>query len=257
MLIDRPSIKQASRILMRETRPSVYPVTLLYLVIVTVIQTIISVLSGVTTFYQNVFTYANMNAVLTYEDLLNLIPRPGLVSEILIVALALTLAIVSAGYQFYCLKVSRRIPGSYRDVVSGFNSLGKVAAIAVIQAVFIFLWSMLFVIPGIIAAYRYRMSYYILYDHPDMRAIDCIRASKRMMQGNKWTLFTLHLSFLGWMILSCIISIFLEALVRFSFPILEIYITPYMGITEANFYNALLLYEQQRTSGTPSGPGVF
>jgi hypothetical protein len=70
---------------MRETRPSVYPVTLLYLVIVTVIQTIISVLSGVTTFYQTSLL-RNMNAVLTYVDLLNLIPG-WLVSEILIVAL--------------------------------------------------------------------------------------------------------------------------------------------------------------------------
>ena len=195
MFIDIAALKNSSRVIMRETRPGVYPVAVLYIVITTVISSLIAVLSGATEFYRNAMTAISMNTAVTYGDLINLMPRPQLISEILIVVLSLTSMIVGAGYEFYCLKVSRRVAASYRDVVSGFNELGKVVAICVLRAVFVFLWSLLFVIPGIVAAYRYSMAFYVLYDHPEMSAMDCIRESKRLMRGNKGLLFVTHLSF--------------------------------------------------------------
>ena len=60
-----------------------------------------------------------------------------------------------------------------------------------------FLWSLLFVIPGIIAAYRYSMAHYILMDHPEMTGSEAIEASKALMTGRKWKLFCLQFSFIG------------------------------------------------------------
>ena len=65
-----------------------------------------------------------------------------------------------------------------------------------------FLWSLLLFIPGIIKAYSYAMTPYILAAYPDVRAKDALKLSMRMMEGHKLELFVLHLSFIGWAILS-------------------------------------------------------
>ncbi len=88
------------------------------------------------------------------------------------------------------------------------------------------LWSLLFVIPGIIAAYRYSMALYVLIDNPELGALECLRRSKEMMRGNKFKLFVLELSFIGWILLATI-------------PLVNIYVMPYMETTVCNFYNAV------------------
>ena len=65
---------------------------------------------------------------------------------------------------------------------------------------------MLFIIPGLIATYRYAMAPYIMAEHPEMGIMEAIEASKQMMDGNKWSLFCLDFSFIGWMILSVLTS---------------------------------------------------
>lgn len=70
---------------------------------------------------------------------------------------------------------------------------------------FIVLWSMLFVIPGIVKSYSYSMTYYILNDHPEYTANEAITASRKMMDGYKMKAFLLDLSFLGWFILGSLV----------------------------------------------------
>jgi uncharacterized membrane protein len=60
---------------------------------------------------------------------------------------------------------------------------------------------MLFVIPGIVKSYAYSMSYYVSLDHPEFSSTECIDESQRLMDGHKWELFCLDLSFIGWYIL--------------------------------------------------------
>lgn len=92
-----------------------------------------------------------------------------------------------------------------------------------------FLWSLLFVIPGIVKAYEYRMIPYLLADHPDMTMEEAFARSKEMMSGQKWRAFVLDLSFIGWYILSA-----------FTFGILAIfYVSPYKHMTDAALYEAL------------------
>lgn len=93
---------------------------------------------------------------------------------------------------------------------------------------FVELWSLLLVIPGIIKAYAYAMTPFILEEHPEMSAYDAIKYSEKMMMGHKWDLFILGLSFIGWGILACL-----------TFGIGFLWLTPYMELAYCEFYEDL------------------
>lgn len=98
------------------------------------------------------------------------------------------------------------------------------------------LWTMLFIIPGIVKSYEYQMIPYLLAENPQMSREQAFAESKRMMSGQKWRAFVLDLSFIGWNILSAI-----------TLGILGIfYVQPYMDATHAALYEALRY-------GTPYG----
>ena len=94
-----------------------------------------------------------------------------------------------------------------------------------LMGVFVFLWSMLFVIPGIIKAFSYAMTPYILEEHPELTANEAIDHSRAMMKGHKFDLFWLYLSFIGWGIL-CI----------FTLGIGLLWLVPYMQTAQSSFY---------------------
>ena len=94
-----------------------------------------------------------------------------------------------------------------------------------LMSVFVFLWSMLFVIPGIIKAFSYAMTPYILEEHPELTANEAIDHSRAMMKGHKFDLFWLYLSFIGWGIL-CIPTL----------GIGTFWLIPYMQTAQASFY---------------------
>lgn len=97
------------------------------------------------------------------------------------------------------------------------------------RALYTFLWSLLFVIPGIIKTYEYRMIPYILAENPQIDRKEAFRLSKSMMDGEKWRTFVLDLSFLGWRILGV-----------FTCGILNVFYTnPYQECTNAELYNTL------------------
>lgn len=92
-----------------------------------------------------------------------------------------------------------------------------------------FLWTLLFIIPGVIKAYEYRMIPYLLAEHPDMPMEVAFAESKRLMSGNKWHAFLLDLSFIGWGLVSII-----------TFGIAGIfYVSPYKNMTDASLYETL------------------
>lgn len=105
----------------------------------------------------------------------------------------------------------------------------KTAAIARIrQTILVLLWSLLFIIPGIMAAYSYAMTSYILAEHPDMLPGDAIARSRELMAGNRWRLFCLGFSFIGWDILSAM-----------TMGIGGLWLTPYKQAAIAAFYRDL------------------
>ena len=94
---------------------------------------------------------------------------------------------------------------------------------------FILLWSLLFLIPGIVKGYSYRMVPYIMAEHPEMTGTEAITLSRKMMQGNKWRAFVFDLSFLGWEILGALTA-----------GILDIFwVRPYKAAANAELYRAI------------------
>lgn len=104
----------------------------------------------------------------------------------------------------------------------------KSILVEILVFVFTFLWSLLFVIPGIIKAFSYSMSMYILAENPQMTSLEAINESKRIMHGHKMDLFVLYLSFIPWYLL-----------VMITFGIAGIYVAPYMYMTITNFYKSI------------------
>lgn len=116
------------------------------------------------------------------------------------------------------------------DVLFAFkNSYLNVAKTMFLQGLYIALWSLLLVIPGVIKAYEYRMVIYLIAENPGMSSKEAFAKSKEMMNGQKWNAFVLDLSFIGWHILGIC-----------TFGILEtFYVMPYTLLTNAELYHAL------------------
>lgn len=132
------------------------------------------------------------------------------------------------GVAMFSLGIARDTFVEIKTVFAGFSHFFLALRTHLLRFLFIFLWALLLIIPGIIAAISYSMTFFILADEPNLSALDALKKSKRMMQGFKWKLVTLHLRFIGWAILSV-----------FSFGIGFIWLTPYIKVTEAKFYDDL------------------
>lgn len=136
--------------------------------------------------------------------------------------------VIRQGYALYLLKQHDRREPQLNDLFSQFHRFGDGFCLAFLEGLYIFLWSLLLIIPGIVASYRYAMAPFILQENPDMTASEAIEASKQMMDGHKGELFTLHLTFIGW-----------EILCLFTAGIGLLWLNPYMNAAEAAFYRDL------------------
>ena len=145
-------------------------------------------------------------------------------------AISVVLYIFGAGFLIFIFNTIKRSGAVYGNLLDGFGLAGKLILLALLQGLFIFLWSLLLVIPGIIAAYRYRMAKFLLLDDPSRGVTDCIRASKQMMYGHKWECFVLDLSFIGWWLLTAIPYVGYAVMV---------WTTPYINTTYVLYYMAL------------------
>lgn len=165
----------------------------------------------------------------------------AMVSIIAIVYLIIMLVVggaVSMGYAKFNLNLINKTGPDIKDL---FSEMGRFKAGFVMQflrGLYILLWSFLLVIPGIIASYSYKMAPYILMENPDMTASQAITASKQLMKGNKWRLFCLEFSFIGWSLLSAI-----------TLGIGMLFLRPYMEAAGAAFYRELKWEEKKAQAG--------
>lgn len=102
------------------------------------------------------------------------------------------------GYAIFNLKLVDGEQVKVSDLFSQFHRLGDGFLMNLLMAVYTFLWSLLLVIPGIIKSYSYSMTPYIMAEHPEMTVNEAITESRRIMDGNKFRLFCLGFSFIGW-----------------------------------------------------------
>ena len=158
--------------------------------------------------------------------------RPA--GDILALLLFLLQPVIDIGFISYCLKTNRAQKTEFKDLLNGFLFIFKIISIFIITTILVFLWSMLFIIPGIVASYRYRLAYYILLDDPQKSALTCISESKRLMHGRKLDLLIIDFSFLGWYILDFIIAMLTP--LPFALPLVSVWLSPYVWLTRAAFY---------------------
>lgn len=118
---------------------------------------------------------------------------------------------------------------TFPDLFSGFTqNYGRSLLLYLLTTLYTLLWSMLFVIPGIIKGYAYSMAPFIAMDHPELSANECITRSREMMDGHKWELFVLNLTFFGWWCLTVL-----------SCGIIAPWVSAYAFAAKVNFYRTL------------------
>ena len=145
---------------------------------------------------------------------------------------------VPLGYAKFNLALIDHKDAQVSDLFSQFHRFGDGFLLSLLTAIFVTLWTLLLIIPGIIAGYSYAMAPYILYEHPGLRPMDAIKASKDLMQGNKWRLFCLELSFIGWGLL-CALTLGIGSL----------WLRPYEEAARASFYRQIC-YERSNGATT-------
>ena len=228
-------LKSVARKLIRDNSPKVFFVGLLFIIITTVMTTLQQRLTGTMEIYEKYLEQMSTGAIQNLGSIFSYSKPGGIPFAIVLWFLT---PVISTGYKSYCLNISRGKAGGYGDIFDGFLFFGKVILLQIVTSVLEILWSLLFIIPGIVASYRYRQAFYILIDDPGKGVFRCISESKQMMKGKKLELFLIDFSFLGWYILN--IFIILIAPVPFLLPLVSIWLTPYFNLTCAAYYNRLI-----------------
>lgn len=137
-------------------------------------------------------------------------------------------SIVKAGYSKFNIELVHYNNPQLGTMFAYFPNWKRMVYTNFLLNLRVLLWSFLFVIPGIIEAYSYRMTFYILAENPNLSAKEALAQSKKMMKGNKWRLFCLEFSFIGWILLSML-----------TFGIGMVFLAPYMITAEACFYKVV------------------
>lgn len=174
----------------------------------------------------------------------------GIVFVIIIVVMILSVAIsvfLLSPLEIGCRRffiIARVDDANLSEMGYGFeHSYMNTVKTQFLRMLYTFLWSLLFVIPGIIKSYEYRMIPYLLAEDPELDTKDAFRLSKTMMDGEKWNAFVLDLSFIGWSILNV-----------FTLGILGVfYVNPYYNNTCAELYSVL----KQKVTESPQNSGVY
>ncbi len=232
-VIDRTALKARARELMREGKVSPVKMSLLYFGVVFVMALAIIIVALV-----NAFGHRS-----------NVMVLPLLFLAILIILVDVVLA---AGITCYHLGVWRGEEMPYSSLFDGFSFAGKVIGLQLVMTLFVYLWSLLFIIPGIIAAYRYSFAMYNLCLNPELGVMEALELSKQQTNGYKMQLFTLQLSFIGWALLVSLPQAIGQALLEMPYRgsgtavfslilvlvsvIGQVFLIPYMQLSYVGFY---------------------
>lgn len=282
MGFDRVGAKLSARESMRVNKPSPLWVTLVYFILTSVLVAVIGY------FIYDPITDLYLCASWGYqpEEIAQYILQNHSTDLILYgvfrILWLMYAVFMGFGYTSYALRMARNEQPGVRHLFDGFARPFRVLWATILMAIFITLWSLLILVPltalvlGILLAvpdyilgaaliellmvtsvvaaiafsYRYSLTYYFMLDDPDCTARQAIRRSKEAMRGWKMSMFCLDLSFLGWIILSAVLSLVVFALFRVMIAnILAFWLLPYRMATEANFYDSVTGAKQPGEGG--------
>ena len=237
MLLDRKAIKAQAKGIVKSARVSAYTFTLVYLLIIMALM-VLNNLFGTENTVDPEIQLQLRQMGLVMIDLPHLITVPASIAAFITLVVGFAQTVFGCGYILYHLGVRRGKEMPFSTLTDGFTFAGKAILLGVVMEIFIFLWTLLFIIPGIIASYRYRYAFMNLCENPDIGIMDAIRMSKVQTAGYKWQLFVVDLSFLGWIILSA-----------FTAGILLIWVEPYIVQTNVGCFEVC-----KKASGVGSFP---
>lgn len=169
-----------------------------------------------------------MNDILNFEISSTL--RPYISTAVAILAIFAMInfffgGAITLGYVRFNKNLIQGTNPQFNNLFSRFNIFWKAFGMQLVMGFLILFWTLLFIIPGIIKTFSYAMTPYILDDYPEMGITEAISESRRIMDGNKWRLFCLEISFIGWAFLSVL-----------TFGIGYLWLHPYMQASIAAFY---------------------
>lgn len=134
--------------------------------------------------------------------------------------------VISVGLCRFLLNMAtKREEAKFETLFSGFNIYLKTLGLNILITLAILAGTILFIVPGIIVALMFSQSFYILSEDPSKSITQCINESVNLMNGHKWDLFYLYLTFIGWWLVAAL-----------TFGIGALWVSPYQKLTEANFY---------------------
>ena len=227
MRLNRPLLKQQARGLIQTAQPSVLFTSALYIALSALVSFLSSRLVGIS--YAALERYTQFLQQGKVEQALSVLrgSLPTAPAVLINLTLKLVMVIVGVGFTLFILNTVRGAGAATGNLLDGFGVFWRILLLSLVESVLILLWSLLLIVPGIIAAYRYSMATYVLLDHPEYGVMDCIRESKSLTEGRKGELFVLDLSFLGWLLLSCL---------PYIGYLVSVWVTPYYALTHAMYY---------------------
>lgn len=236
--MDRLQLKSDARAAMSQANPHPVLVTVVYLVLLFALQMLVSMISGFSSLFP---------ALSSDPESAELIAM-GMSIPLLLISIisSFVQTFLQMGYTGYTLRVINRQESGISDLFAYARYFLKVWALYFVMGLFTILWSLLFLIPGIVAGYRYCLAPYLMAENPDRGIMECINESKAMMNGHKMERFILDLSFIPWYLL-----------VAVTCGIASVYVSPYTEITGAAFFNSIRYNTYGQQGGYYQQPGGF
>lgn len=229
-MINRVEIKMDAKVLVRTARVSPIVMTAIVMAICFVLDRVVDLVEGGSLFYTYTLNWDYLQASLqgdiyAMDMLLNNLPASTASSFFFSTLVSLFTIVLNGGYYVYCMGIRRGVEMPVSTLLDGLGVAGKLIWCWIQISVRVALWSMLFVIPGLIAAYRYRFAYYNILTNDSLSAGEAIRLSCRQTSGIKGELFILDLSFIGW-----------EIVASLTFGLLNIWLIPYMTLSDLGYF---------------------
>lgn len=141
---------------------------------------------------------------------------------------------IALGYAIFIIALSKRNDPQIEQLFKGFSDFVRSLSTYFVMAILILLWSLLLIIPGIMKAYSYTMTFYILAEDSEIQTMDALKKSEEMMYGNRMRLFWLQMKFIGWLILAL-----------FTLGIGYFWLAPFMSTAQYKFYQDLKGEEEE------------
>lgn len=228
--MNRIKLKLQAKEIIASGKPSPVAFSLLYVLVAAIIGVLSAKLVSININSNTLMGFIESSDIEAFYDYI-VARAPSPAASILDFLLQIMLAVLNAGFAIFALNMVKGSSASLWNLLDGFNMFLRVLWLSILEGIFIFLWALLLVFPAFIAAYSYRQALFLLIEHPEMSAYECLKESKRLMKGHKAELFFLDFSFIGWFLLS--------ALPVIGY-LVDIWFAPFYKITNALYYRQLI-----------------